>query len=674
MCPIELGWRPPWFPGYRRQKVGAVEKRSRAGYGRHKFRAHALLATGVVVSAPLTMMVVVQGSAAAAPAGLVPSSIPAIPVGIQTTGIAVDPSTNTAYVVGSQGATTDQVSVVNATTGVIAGTVDLDAAPIVGAAPTAVAVDPTTGSVYVAEGASGTLATFPEANCDAAESSGCATPPTTIAVPDSIAGDTADPTAIAVDATTDTVFVANGDDGTISQITGGVATAIPGISFTPGGALTLAVDPARHAFYVGDVAAETVTAVDESTDAETTFALPAGASPSGLAVEQATGTLYVSDLTSGMVYDIDLANSAVGSITTPAPGDSLTAVTVDPSTDTVYATDQTTGQVVVIDGAIQSYVASVATGSTPAAIALDTAASPALVLIGDIGSNDVGVLSQQASSVTPPPVTPPVTPPPVVPPAAGATYDVAAANGAVASFTGSGSNLSPAIPGLRQPIVGIAETPDGGGYWLVASDGGVFAQGDASFYGSEGGTILNKPIVGIAPTPDGHGYWLVASDGGIFAFGDASFYGSTGGMALNQPIVGMAATTDGHGYWLAASDGGVFSFGDAGFYGSEGSTVLNQPVVGMTTTPTGHGYRLEAADGGTFVFGDATWEGSLGNLRLNQPIVGAATTPDGQGYWLFASDGGVFSFNAPFLGSSVGANLGAPVVGGASPSSGRTTS
>jgi hypothetical protein len=34
----------------------------------------------------------------------------------------------------------------------------------------------------------------------------------------------------------------------------------------------------------------------------------------------------------------------------------------------------------------------------------------------------------------------------------------------------------------------------------------------------------------------------VASDGGIFTFGDATFLGSTGGMHLNQPIVGMAAT------------------------------------------------------------------------------------------------------------------------------------
>ena len=44
------------------------------------------------------------------------------------------------------------------------------------------------------------------------------------------------------------------------------------------------------------------------------------------------------------------------------------------------------------------------------------------------------------------------------------------------------------------------------------------------------------------PRHDGGGYWLVASDGGIFNFGDAKFYGSTGAIHLNQPVVGMAAT------------------------------------------------------------------------------------------------------------------------------------
>ncbi len=72
----------------------------------------------------------------------------------------------------------------------------------------------------------------------------------------------------------------------------------------------------------------------------------------------------------------------------------------------------------------------------------------------------------------------------------------------------------------------------------------------------------------MAATPDGNGYWEVASDGGIFSFGDAEFAGSMGNQHLNAAIVGMAATPDGNGFWEVASDGGIFTFGDAEYAGS----------------------------------------------------------------------------------------------------------
>jgi hypothetical protein len=204
----------------------------------------------------------------------------------------------------------------------------------------------------------------------------------------------------------------------------------------------------------------------------------------------------------------------------------------------------------------------------------------------------------------------------------------------------------------------MAVASEATGYWLVASDGGIFTFGDAGFYGSTGGIKLNKPIVGMAPTPDGKGYWLVASDGGIFTFGDAGFYGSTGAFHLNKPIVGMSATPDGKGYWLVASDGGIFAFGDAGFYGSTGGIVLNKPIVGMAPTLDGKGYWLVASDGGIFTFGDAGYYGSTGDIKLNKPIVGMAPTPDGNGYWLVASDGGIFTFgDAGYHGSEPGAGV-----------------
>ena len=198
-----------------------------------------------------------------------------------------------------------------------------------------------------------------------------------------------------------------------------------------------------------------------------------------------------------------------------------------------------------------------------------------------------------------------------------------------------------------------AAAPDPAGYWIVGTDGGVYAYGTAAFKGSTGALKLNRPMVGMAPTPTGQGYWLVASDGGIFSFGDATFRGSTGAMTLNKPIVGMASTPSGRGYWLVASDGGIFAFGDAAFRGSTGAMTLNKPIVGMAPTGTGQGYWLVASDGGIFAFGDATFAGSTGNLRLVRPITGMAAAPSGRGYWMTASDGGLFAFgDAKFFGAA----------------------
>ena len=157
----------------------------------------------------------------------------------------------------------------------------------------------------------------------------------------------------------------------------------------------------------------------------------------------------------------------------------------------------------------------------------------------------------------------------------------------------AGSSVT-ATPGSSAPAAASPSTspssawrprPTVGGYWLVASDGGIFSYGDAGFFGSRGGQPLNKPIVGMAATADGGGYWLVASDGGIFSYGDAGFFGSRGGQPLNKPIVGMAATPDGGGYWLVASDGGIFNYGDAAFEGSTGSIALEQADRGHRCDP-----------------------------------------------------------------------------------------
>src|ERR1700677_3558457 len=148
----------------------------------------------------------------------------------------------------------------------------------------------------------------------------------------------------------------------------------------------------------------------------------------------------------------------------------------------------------------------------------------------------------------------------------------------------------------------IAADP-AGGYWTATTGGVVTPHGGAPALGSPAlsGLRLSKPIVGMAPTPDGRGYWLVASDGGIFNYGDAAFYGSTGAIRLDQPIVGMAPTPDGAGYWMGAADGGGFPFGDAGYYGSTAGTGVS--ALGIVIDPPAPGYAVVTTTGAASLFG-----------------------------------------------------------------------
>ena len=262
----------------------------------------------------------------------------------------------------------------------------------------------------------------------------------------------------------------------------------------------------------------------------------------------------------------------------------------------------------------------------------------------------------------------------------------------------------------------------GQGYWLVASDGGIFSFGDADFYGSTGAMRLNKPIVGMATTASGNGYYLVASDGGIFTFGDAQFFGSTGNIKLQAPIVGMKPTSSGNGYWMFAEDGGVFTFGDAQYFGSKlqysnyypyekyigfdvdsigpnadsqgywiasDSSTYIQPfgnvdpfstspygrlagqyysterLVGVSRTEYSDGMWVATNTGGVMTAGNAPFYGSAGNIQLNKPIVAIIPEWYDSGYRLIATDGGVFSYGSiDFCGSTGAIKLNQPIVGG----------
>jgi hypothetical protein len=269
-----------------------------------------------------------------------------------------------------------------------------------------------------------------------------------------------------------------------------------------------------------------------------------------------------------------------------------------------------------------------------------------------------------------------------------AGYALVSGDGGVFTFGGSVFAGSMAGTNLSAPVVGVGETPDGGGDWLVGRDAGVFATGDAPFKGSGGsysaygqpgscggaacGAALRPastgaPAVGIAPDPGADGYVIAHADGSVYSYGNAfGFYSGLSQVKLHAPIVGIAFDPQGNGVWLVGADGGVFALGDAPFFGSLGATHLRAPITGIAADPDGGGYWLVGADGGVFAFGDAPFAGSLPSLGVTpaQAVVGVAPSADGAGYWLVGADGGVFAFgDAPYLGSMAGHRLTSAVVG-----------
>ena len=58
---------------------------------------------------------------------------------------------------------------------------------------------------------------------------------------------------------------------------------------------------------------------------------------------------------------------------------------------------------------------------------------------------------------------------------------------------------------------------------MVTASGGILHYGDVHFFGAP--AKVAAPVVTIALTPSGNGYWLAETDGTVRAYGDAPAVG-----------------------------------------------------------------------------------------------------------------------------------------------------
>jgi DNA-binding beta-propeller fold protein YncE len=349
--------------------------------------------------------------------------------------LAADPAVHTTYVTSG----TNTVSMID-TSGCNAshpsGCPTTPATAMVGDNPSAVAVDGQTHTVYVAnagKGSSGSVSVIDAATCNATDRAGCGTP-ATLRVPGG------KPDGIAVDAATGTIYVAtitssgpnlisvfNAATCNAAHTTGcGQTPAVLKVGHSAGGnsALSLAVDQATNTIYATNVVTNTspfrgdsVYVINGATcDAanttgcgQTPAAIKAGFNPWGIAVDQATDTIYTANIADGEhAGTVSVINGATcngtdhtGCGQTPAKvaaGFGAVGVTIDPATNTVYVTNIEDTSVTMINGATCNgsdtsgcgqTAAKAAVGNYPSAITVDPAAATAYVTNGD---NTVSVI------------------------------------------------------------------------------------------------------------------------------------------------------------------------------------------------------------------------------------------------------------------------------------------
>jgi YVTN family beta-propeller protein len=291
-------------------------------------------AVALVAAAVLALTV---GAAAEQPASAVGSyTVTAtIEVGTGPDGVAVDPTSHTAYVTNIDG---DTVSVIDEATNTVTATIT------VGGGPLTVAADPTTHIAYVTNGGNGTVSAINEAT---------STVTAIIAVGHG-------PDGVAMDPTSHMAYVANGGDGTVSAIneaTGTVTATIP-VGADPDG---VAVDPTSHTAYVANGGSDTVSVINDAT-ATVTATIPVGADPDGVAVDPTSHTAYVANL-GGTVSVIDEAG---GTVTATVPvGADPDGVAVDPTSHTAYVANGNASSVSVISVTRPTPVTTVTSSRNP---------------------------------------------------------------------------------------------------------------------------------------------------------------------------------------------------------------------------------------------------------------------------------------------------------------------
>ncbi|WP_348270052.1 putative Ig domain-containing protein [Edaphobacter paludis] len=290
-----------------------------------------------------------------------------LPVGTTPSAVAVNPVTNQIYIANYA---SDTATMIN-------GATNTTATMTVGSEPDAVAVNSVTNQIYVANKGSNTVTVI---------DGGTNTVSTTVPVG-------SNPGALGVNPITNQIYVANYGDGTVTVIDGSTNTmsATVTVGSNP---YAVAVNPVTNRVYIPNNTISGTVSVINGATGSVVATVPVGGNPDAVAVNPVTNQVYVANNTGNSVTVIDGTTNNTATVTV---GSSPDAVAANPVTNQVYVANNTSASVTVINGATNSVTTMVSVKSNPAAVAVNSVTNQ--VYIANKGNGTVSVINGATNSV-----------------------------------------------------------------------------------------------------------------------------------------------------------------------------------------------------------------------------------------------------------------------------------
>ena len=241
-----------------------------------------------------------------------------------------------------------------------------------------------------------------------------------------------EPVALAIDESTNRIYVANNASGSVSVIDGAndIVVATVNVGSLP---YVLAVNPVTNKIFVSNTFKDDITLIDGATNGTTT--IKAGSADSividtkqdrayltswegtsltaltskpaivgqipmggmhlwGVALEEAAGKVYVTRAGNAQLSVVDEAS---GGVTNIATGATPCAVAVNPASSRIYVVNHDDDTVTVIDAAYGKALTTVKVGKKPQGIALDAKANR--IYVANVHGDSVSVIDGARNEV-----------------------------------------------------------------------------------------------------------------------------------------------------------------------------------------------------------------------------------------------------------------------------------